>query len=295
MYAALFGNGAIAVTKFVAAAMTGSSAMLAEGVHSVADTGNQALMLLGMWRGDKPPDRTHPFGYGKEVFFWGFVVAIVLFAVGAGVSIYEGVTHLFHPAELKDPLPNYVVLGIAAAFETVATTIAVREFLRRKGDRGVVETLKESKDPALFVVLFEDSAALAGIAVAAAGVFLSSATGDPVWDASASIVIGLILATVSLWLAWETRGLLVGEAARTPLLEGVRRIVATHEAVERVGKLLTMHMGPEKVLVVLSVDFASDVSAEAVESAAGELERTIRSEHPKVGWVFLEGESLERR
>lgn len=295
VYAALFGNGVIAVTKFVAAAMTGSSAMLAEGVHSVADTGNQAFMLLGLKRGARPSDRTHPFGYGKEVFFWGFVVAIVLFAVGAGVSVYEGVTHLFHPADLRDPLPNYIVLGIAAAFETGATSVAVRELLRRKGERGVLEALKESKDPSLFVVLFEDMAALAGIAVAAVGVYLSSATGDPVWDAGASIVIGLILAAISLWLAWETRGLLVGEAARTPLLEGVREIVQGHRTVERVGKLLTMHMGPEKVLVVLSVDFASDASSAAIESAAGELERTIRDEHPTVRWVFVEGESLERR
>lgn len=291
--AALFGNGAIAVTKFVAAAMTGSSAMLAEGVHSVADTGNQALMLLGMKRGEKPPDRTHPFGYGKEVFFWGFVVAIVLFAVGAGVSIYEGIRHLLHPAELGDPTVNYVVLGIAAVFETVATSFAVRELLRRKGDRTVFETIKESKDPSLFVVLFEDSAALAGILVAAAGVFLAHVTGNPAFDAGASIVIGAILATVSIWLAWETRGLLVGEAARTPLVEGVREIVAAHEAIEAVGRLLTMHMGPDKVLVVLTVDFRTETTAEGVERAAGEVERAVREAHPTVRWVFIEGESFE--
>ncbi|MBW3660694.1 MAG: cation diffusion facilitator family transporter [Gemmatimonadetes bacterium] len=292
VYAALFGNGAIAVTKFVAAAMTGSSAMLAEGVHSVADTGNQALMLLGLKRGDKPPDRTHPFGYGKEVFFWGLVVAIVLFAVGAGVSMYEGILHLLHPAELGDPTINYIVLAIAAVFETGATSFAVREFLHRKGERGVVETLKDSKDPALFVVLFEDSAALAGILVAAVGVFLAEVTGNPAFDAGASIVIGLILAAVSLWLVWETRSLLVGEAARTPLVEGVRGVVQGHEAIERIGKLLTMHMGPDKILVVLSVDFRSGLSAEDVERAAGELERTIREEHRSVGWVFIEGESF---
>lgn len=292
VYAALFGNGAIAVTKFVAAAMSGSSAMLAEGVHSVADTGNQALMLLGMKRSEKPADRTHPFGYGKEVFFWGLVVAIVLFAVGAGISMYEGIVHLLHPAELGDPTVNYAVLGFAAAFETGATSFAVREFLRRKGDQGVFEALKESKDPSLFVVLFEDCAALAGILVAAAGVFLAQVTENPAFDAGASIVIGLILAVVSLWLAWETRGLLVGEAARTPLVEGVRDIVAGNQAIDEVGKLLTMHMGPDKVLVVLSVGFRPDLSAEDVERAAAEIERTVRDEHPMVRWVFIEGESF---
>lgn len=294
VYAALVGNGAIAIAKFFAAAITGSSALLAEGVHSVADTGNQALMLLGLKRAEKPADRTHPFGYGKEVFFWGFVAAIVLFALGAGLSIYEGVTHLLHPAELKDPLPNYIVLGFAAVFEAGATSFAVRELLRRKGGRGVIETIRESKDPSLFVVLFEDCAALVGIAVAAIGVFLADRTGNPAFDAGASIVIGLILAVVSLWLAWETRGLLVGEAARTSLLEGVRRIVREDESIERVGKLLTMHMGPEKVLVVMSVDFRPDLPAEEIVHAAAELERRIRSEHETVGWVFLEGESLER-
>lgn len=293
VYAALFGNGAIAVTKFIAAVMTGSSAMLAEGIHSVADTGNQGLMLLGMKRGDKPADRTHPFGYGKEVFFWGFVVAIVLFAVGAGVSIYEGIIHLLHPAELGDPTINYVVLGLAAVFETGATSFAVRELWRRKGDRGVFETIKESKDPALFVVLFEDTAALAGIGVAALGIFLAQVTGNPAFDAGASIVIGLILATVSVWLAWETRALLVGEAARTTLVEGVRSIVEQSPAVERIGKLLTMHMGPEKVLVVLTVEFRGDLSAREVARAVGEIERSARQAHPWVRWVFIEGESFE--
>lgn len=292
VYAALFGNGAIAITKFFAAVMTGSSAMLAEGIHSVADTGNQGLMLLGMKRGDKPADRTHPFGYGKEVFFWGFVVAIVLFAVGAGVSIYEGVIHLLHPAELGDPTINYVVLGMAAVFESGATAFAVRELLRRKGDRGVFETLKESKDPALFVVLFEDTAALAGIGVAALGIFLAQVTGNPAFDAGASIVIGLILATVSVWLAWETRALLVGEAARTTLVEGVRSIVERSPAVDRIGKLLTMHMGPEKVLVVLTVEFRGDLSAREVARAVGEIEEAARKAHPWVRWVFIEGESF---
>ncbi|MDX1660597.1 MAG: cation diffusion facilitator family transporter [Gemmatimonadota bacterium] len=292
VYAALFGNGAIAITKFIAAAMTGSSAMLAEGVHSVADTGNQGLMLLGMKRGNKPPDRSHPFGYGKELFFWGFVVAIVLFAVGAGVSIYEGVIHLLHPAELGDPTINYVVLGIAFVFESGATAFAVRELLRRKGDRGVFETIKESKDPALFVVLFEDTAALAGIVVAAVGIFLAQMTGNPAFDAGASIVIGLILATVSIWLAWETRGLLVGEAARTPLVEGVRGIVAGHDAIAGVGKLLTMHMGPDKVLAVVTVEFRDEISAQRAEEAVGEIERTVREEQPYVRWLFIEGESF---
>lgn len=266
--------------------------MLAEGVHSVADTGNQALMLLGLKRGERPPDEAHPFGHGKEVFFWGFVVAIVLFGLGAGLSIYEGIAHLIHPAEPSDPTLNYVVLSIAAVFEGSATSFAVRELLRRKGDRGVLEAVRESKDPSLFVVLFEDAAALAGIAVAALGIFLSESTGNPAWDASASIAIGGILAGVSAWLAWETRGLLVGEAARTPLVEGVRRIVTAHDAIDSIGKLLTMHMGPDKVLVVLTVDFRSGLDSGDVERAAGEIEAAVREAHPAVRWVFLDAECL---
>jgi len=272
IYAALFGNGAIAVTKFAAAVMTGSSAMFAEGIHSVADTGNQALMLLGLRRGDKPPDRTHPFGYGKEVFFWSFVVAIVLFSLGAGFSIYEGVRHLLHPGELGDPTVNYVVLGIAAVFETVATSFAVREFDRRRDGRGWFRAVRESKDPTVFVVLFEDAAALAGI-----------------------VAIGAILAVVALWLAWETRGLLVGEAAGGSLVEGVRGIVEGHPAIAAVDKVMTMHMGPARVLVTLTVEFGDDLRSDEIEDAAVDLEETIRRLQPSVRWVFVEGSSFRRK
>jgi len=295
IYAALFGNGAIAVTKFAAAVMTGSSAMFAEGIHSVADTGNQVLMLLGLRRGDKPPDRTHPFGYGKEVFFWSFVVAIVLFSLGAGFSIYEGVRHLLHPGELGDPTVNYVVLGIAAVFETVATSFAVREFDRRRDGRGWFRAVRESKDPTVFVVLFEDAAALAGIVVAAAGVFLAHRTGNPDWDAGASIAIGAILAVVALWLAWETRGLLVGEAAGGSLVEGVRGIVEGHPAIAAVDKVMTMHMGPARVLVTLTVEFGDDLRSDEIEDAAVDLEETIRRLQPSVRWVFVEGSSFRRK
>lgn len=291
VYAALIGNFLVAVTKFVAAGLTGSSAILSEAVHSVVDTGNQGLLLLGMHRARRPADEAFPFGHGKEVYFWTFVVAILIFAVGSGVSLYEGVHHLQDPEPLRHPYVNYVVLGLAFVFEGVATSFAYRQFRRRKGSLGWVRAVRTAKDPTLFAVLFEDGAAMLGLVTAFAGVLLTQLTGSSVWDGAASLVIALILACVAAWLAYECKGLLIGESARGELVDGVRELVGRQPAVKRVRRLLTMHMGPERVLVNLTVDFEDDRSAADLEGTVSRLEREVKEAFPRVRWLFVEAKS----
>ncbi len=289
--AALAGNSLIAVTKFAAAAVTGSSAMLSEGVHSLVDTGNQVLLLLGLKRAARPADERFPFGHGKEVYFWSFVVAILIFAVGAGVSVYEGVQHLIHPHAVENPAINYIVLALALVFEGVAWLFAFREFSRAKGKWGYFEAVRRGKDPSLFVVLFEDSAAMLGILVAFAGVLLSQLTGNPAFDGIAAIVIGLILGGTAIWLAVETKALLIGESADPAVVAEIREIARTHEAVERVNETLTLHMGPEFILVNLSVDFRDELPAAELEEVIARLDAEIKAAQPQVQRVFIEAEA----
>lgn len=291
IYAALFGNFGIAVTKFVAAGITGSSAMIAEAIHSMVDTGNQVLLLWGLKKGAQPPDERFPFGHGKEVYFWSFVVAILIFAVGAGVSIYEGIKHLIHPNELESPGVSYIVLTIAMIFEGVAWYLAWREFQRVKGTHGFFEAVKRGKDPTTFVVLFEDSAAMLGLIVAFIGIALGHATGNPYFDGAASVVIGLILAAVAIWLAYETKGLLIGEAANPEIQKRIYDLVASHVGLQGINELITMHMGPQYILVTISVDFSNKLSSGEVESAIAELNHQIKSAIPDVRRVFIEAES----
>ena len=247
IYAALIGNSLIAVTKFIAAAITGSSAMLSEGIHSLVDTGNQILLLLGLKRAQRPASKKFPFGHGKEIYFWSFVVAILIFAVGAGISIYEGIVHILNPREITKPIINYIVLGIAMIFESVPLYIAFKEFRRIKGKNGYIEAIKKGKDPTLFVVLFEDAAAMLGLIVAFIGIYLSTTTGILYFDGASSIIIGLILGLTAGVLAYETKGLLIGESARDSVIDGIRRIVQNYGGVEKVNEVLTMHMGPEYI------------------------------------------------
>jgi len=289
--AALLGNTAIAVTKFVAAAITGSSAMLAEGIHSLVDTGNQGLLLLGLKRAGRPPDADFPFGHGKEVYFWAFVVAILIFAVGAGVSLYEGIHSVLDPHPVSNVVVNYAVLALAIAFEGAAWWFALRGFRRSKGRLGYVEAVTRAKDPTVFVVLFEDSAALLGLFTALGALLLGQATGAWWLDGAASIVIGLILGGTAIWLAVETKGLLIGEAARPAVIRGIRARAAAHAAVERVNEVLTMHMGPEYVLANVSVTFVPDTPAEEVQRAVAAIDRDIKADWPVVRRVFIEGEA----
>ena len=294
IYAALAGNSLIAVTKFAAAALTGSSAMVSEGIHSLVDTGNQALLLFGLRQARKPPDERFPFGHGKEVYFWSFVVAILIFGLGAGISIYEGVSHLLKPPELRNPAVNYVVLGLALVFEGAAWTFAFREFRKTKGKLGWLRAVQASKDPTVLVVLFEDSAAMLGLLIALAGVGLSQLTGDPLYDGAASIGIGGVLAVTAAWLAAETKGLLIGERARPDVVEDIRRICRDLDKVERVNEVLTMHMGPEYVLATLSLEFADALTITELERTIEDLNQRIRAAHPEVKKVFIEAESVAK-
>lgn len=291
IYAALAGNASIALTKFIAAGLTGSSAMFAEAVHSVVDTGNQLLLLWGLKQATRPADDQFPLGHGKEVYFWSFVVAILIFAVGAGVSFYEGIKHLLHPNPVEHVALNYVVLTMAMVFEGGAWWFAWRGFRASKGNRGYIEAVRRGKDPTLFVVLLEDSAALLGLTVAFIGIGLGQVTGSPYFDGGASVVIGLILATVACWLALETKGLLIGEAADPEVQRRIREIVAAHSGIKQLNELITMHMGPQNILVNMSVDFTDDLSSSAVEAAVADLNRAIKQALPQVRRVFIEAES----
>ncbi len=289
--AALVGNGLIAVTKFSAAAYTGSSAMFSEAVHSVVDTSNQALLLLGLKRADRPADDKHPFGYGKEVFFWAFVVAILLFAVGAGVSIYEGIHRISAPQPVTSPIINYIVLGLAMIFEGAAWWVAYKEFNKIRGTRSWFRAVIEVKDPSILTVLMEDSAAMLGLMVAFLGIFLSDALGMPALDGVASIIIGCILAGAATVLAFETKALLIGETASPTVVKGVRRIVEAEPTVSGTNEILTMHVGPHDILLNLSVDFRDGLSSHEIEAAITHMEKQIKKAHPRVTRVFIEAQA----
>jgi cation diffusion facilitator family transporter len=291
IYAALTGNGLIALTKFAAAAYTGSSAMLSEAVHSVVDTGNQMLLLYGLARADRPPDREHPFGYGRELYFWTFVVAILIFAGGAGISFYEGLHKVQAPEPVTSVHINYIVLALAMVFEAGAWWMAFRQFRAVKGPVGYFAAVRQSKDPALFTVLFEDSAAMLGLIVAMVGIGIGQVFDLPVMDGVASIGIALILAVTAGFLAFECKGLLIGEAASAEVVAGIDAIVAAQEGILQVNERRTMHMGPRDVLLNLSVDFAGDLGADQVESAIARLESEIKSRFPEIQRVFIEAQS----
>ncbi|RYD81932.1 MAG: cation diffusion facilitator family transporter, partial [Sphingomonadales bacterium] len=265
LFAALAANLGIAVAKFVAAAVSGSSAMLTEGFHSVVDSLNQLLLLYGQKRSERPPDDRHPFGYGRELFFWSFVVAILIFATGAGLSIYEGIRHILDPEPMRSPLINYVVLAIALVLEGASWLIAVREFDKARGDLGWWEAVHQSKDPASFVILFEDSAAMFGLIVASIGITLSWFTGDARWDGVASVLIGVALAGVALALARESKGLLIGEPADPAIEAAVRAAIDRRPEVTGVNEITTIHLGPRNIFVGLSVDFEDRVPVGRIE------------------------------
>jgi cation diffusion facilitator family transporter len=292
---ALLGNLAIAVSKFIAASVTGSSAILSEGIHSVIDTGNEGLMLLGLHMAKKPADELHPFGRGKEVYFWSFVVAIMIFAVGSGVSIYEGVHNLLHPAEIKDPLINYIVIGLAFLFEGTSWIYALINFNKQRGKSGFIEEAHKAKDPTTFIVLFEDSAALIGLAAAGLGIFLEQITGNTLYDSLASIFIGLILAVTAAWLAYETKGLLIGESARGETVNEIKSVLSGFDSIEHINEVLTMHMGPHYILLNLSVDFKDSVSAGEVENSIEEMDKRIKEKNGDIKRIFIESERYRKQ
>lgn len=292
LYGALAANLAIAIMKFVAAAFSGSSAMLSEGIHSLVDTGNSLLLLLGLKKSQKPADASHPFGHGKELYFWSLIVAILIFAIGGGMSIYEGVEHLRNPNPLEDPTLSYFILVAAMIFEGIAWVVAYKNFSKTRHEKNFLRALRASKDPATFTVLFEDTAAIMGLAVAFLGIFLSHQLNNPYFDGAASIIIGLILAGVAVLLASESKDLLIGEGANKRTLESIGEIANADPAVARIAPPLTMHMGPYEILLAMDIKFKSNLDAGEIESAIVRLERTILTKHPEIKRIFIEAKSI---
>ncbi len=293
VYAALAGNLAIAATKFAAAAYTGSSAMLSEAVHSTVDTGNQGLLLYGMRRAARPATPDHPFGHGLQLYFWAFVVAILIFGLGAGVSIYEGVDKVRNPHPVESPWVNYVVLGLSILFEGASWTVALKEFRRHAGRRGLLAGIHSSKDPSVFTVLFEDTAALTGLVIALAGIYAAEALGDPRLDGVASIAIGVVLAITAMMLARECQRLLTGESVDPEVRRDIRRIAGEQAGVRGVNDLLSMHFGPNDVFVALSLDFDDSLPAGEVERVVTRVERQVRAAHPIVSRIFVEAQCFQ--
>jgi cation diffusion facilitator family transporter len=306
IYAAILGNFAIAVTKFLGAAVSGSSAMLAEGIHSLVDTGNGGLLLLGIRRSKRPADEQHPYGYGKSLYFYTLVVAVLIFGLGGGISLYEGLLHTLDPGHggtgtasvfgitIGGLTLNTLVLGAAIVFEGFALRTAIQEFNKQRGETPFFEAIVKSNDPTTFTVVFEDTAAMAGLVVALIGVHLAEALQMPILDGIASMVIGLILCGVALFLIWESKKLLIGEAATPQLRDSLRRLAREDTDVEDVQRLLTMHMGPNVLLLNMDLSFRNGLDAEGVEGAVNRLEKRIRKQHPTVRYVFIEAETLSR-
>ncbi len=291
--AALFGNAAIAVTKFVASTITGSSAMFSEAIHSLVDTGNQALLLFGLKRSNRPADKSHPFGYGKELYFWAFIVAILIFALGGGFAIYEGFHKLGSTEHsLKSPYINYIVLILSMAFEGVALGIAIKEFNKVRGDKPIFQAIKESKDPAMFTVLLEDTAALLGLILAFIGVLFAHVFHVYTADALASIAIGFLLFGVSFIMAREAKSLLIGEAACPMVEKEIMAIIKASDKIEEVNELLTMQVAPDSVLVTMSLDFKDGLPSQDIEKTVSDLELKIKKAAPDVKRVFIEAQSF---
>lgn len=280
-------NLGIAISKFVAAGLTGSSAMLTEGVHSVVDSTNQVLLIWGRRQSRKPPDDSHPLGYGRELYFWSFVVAVLVFALGAGVSVYEGIIHIAYPEKAVAPLIAYTVLVVAFLLEGASTVAAFKDFKRAKGVLGWWEAVRRSKDPPGFIVLLENGAAMAGLIVAAVGLAISQVTGDPFFDGAASVIIGIILGLTALLLAVESKALLIGESADPELIAGLRALILTHRDVTGVGEILTLHSAPDQITAMMSVDFEDSISAGEVESIVDQIEREAGSRWPTVRRLYI--------
>ena len=292
MSGALAATLAIATTTVGVAGLSGSSAMLAEAIHSTVDCGNSLLLLVGNRLSERPASDLHPFGHGKELYFWGLIVAVLVFGIGGGVSFYEGVLHVRQPLPLRDAHWNYVVLGAAAVFEGTSFAIALREFRREAAGRPLWLALRSSKDPTTYTVLAEDAAALAGLALAAAGIFASHRWGRPALDGVASMAIGLLLAGVAVLLIREARGLLIGEGIRASTAREIGVLVAQHPEVERVGRPLSMYIGREQVLLTLEVQFRDGTPVEAVAQAIDAMEREVRRRFPVIGHISIEPRRL---
>ena len=293
LYGGIVANIAIAISKFVAAYFTGSSAMLSEGIHSLVDTGNSGLLLYGTARSQRPADAEHPFGHSKELYFWGLIVAVLIFAIGGGMSFYEGIKHMQHPEPLEDPGWNYIVLGLSLLFEGIAMFLSVKALIATATPGlGFVQMLRTSRDPAVFASVMENLAALLGLLLALAGVFLGHLLHNPYLDGGASIAIGLLLMLVAVFLVGRTKGLLVGTGVDAATLTNLERIARDQPQVREIRSPLTMYLGPNDVIMALDVDFADNLTSTQVAQAVEHLQDAIRKEHPEVQRIFIEAKNL---
>lgn len=280
-------NMGIAVAKFTAAAITGSSAMLTEGVHSVVDSVNHVLLFYGLKKSTKPADAVHPLGYGRELYFWSFIVAILVFALGAGVAVYEGIIHILEPEHASDRTVAYVVLGIALVLESWSTWEALKAFNATRGKHSFWQALRSSKDAPTIVVLLENGGAIAGLIIAAVGIFISQITHNPVWDGVASVLIGLVLAAVAIFLVIEAKGLLIGESADPDLVEALRKSAEAHDGVHKVHEVIAVHHAPDQIVTVISADFDDNITAANVERIVRDIEAKIAAEFPFVTRLYV--------
>lgn len=294
IYGAVAANSAIAITKFIAAAFTGSSAMLSEGIHSVVDTGNGVLLLLGLRWSQRPADMLHPFGRGKEYYFWSLIVAILIFAIGGGMSVYEGISHLEHPELIENPMWNYITLGFALVFEGISSYIILKQVATSRGERSYWQAIKASKDPAVFAVMYENAGAIFGLIIAFVGVLLGDLLANPYIDGIASILIGLVLIVIAVMLVHESKGLLIGEAADTGLVQSINELIKTEPAIESFKAPLTMHFGPQEVLLVINAHFKKTLTTPEIESAVDNLENTIRTRHPEIKRIYVEANTVAK-
>ena len=290
---ALVANLGIALAKFIAAAITGSSAILSEGIHSLVDTINELLLLHGVRRAAKAPDKSHPFGYGRELYFWSFVVSLLVLALGAGVSFYEGISHLLAPQPIESPLINYAVIAVSFLFEGMSFLFTLRRFRATKGDQGYFEAFRNSKDPSTFTVLFEDFAALVGLLIALAGIVGAQFLALPQLDGIASIGIAVVLAISSLLLARETKALLIGEPADRGIRESIMRIADADIAIRHANGVITSQLGPQQIVAALSAEFEDDLTTGDIETSVNRIEDAIRKAHPDIAVLFIKPQTSE--
>ncbi|WP_311953116.1 cation diffusion facilitator family transporter [Mucilaginibacter terrae] len=288
IYTALGANLLIAITKLVAAVFTGSSAMVSEGIHSLVDTSNEVLLLLGISKSQKPADENRPFGYGKELYFWSFMVSLLFFALGGGFSIYEGVEHIMNPQEVRNPIWNYIVLGIAFIFDGISFITAMREFKRQRGNMPFWEAVHISKDPSTFVVLFEDAADVIGILIAFTGILLGQILGNPYIDGIASVMIGLLLTAVAILLVRESRSLLMGESASAEELQKIIALAESFENVKQVESHQSMYLAPEEVILVLKVRFKQGIDVGEVGLSIATLKKDIQELYPHFKQIYVD-------
>jgi cation diffusion facilitator family transporter len=293
VHAALIGNLLVALTKFIAAGWTGSSAMLSEAVHSLVDTGDQAVLLYGMHRAARPPDEARPLGYGRELYFWSFIVALLMFTVGAGVTLYEGIDHIRAPQPIEQPIVNYIVLGLAGIFEGATWAFALREFRKSSADIGLLEAARRSKDPPAFIVLFEDTAALIGLIIAFVGTAAAQYFEAPILDGAASIAISALLGCVALLLARESKGLLMGEPASKRTREDILRVAGAIPGIEDAQVLFTVHLAPDQIVAALNVEFDDRLTTPEIEDKVAQLERALHAERPDLIALFVRPYAIE--